>query len=255
MSLWKGHTALITGGASGLGAQCAKTLHAAGMKIALFDLDTEGGSAMAQALHGVFAPVDVADPQSVADGFAQVKDALGAPRVMINCAGIVRAGKTTSKGEPHDYESFNQTIQVNLMGTFNCATHAATHMAALDPIGKDDARGVIVNTASIAAYEGQVGQIAYSASKAAVAGMTLPMARDLAPLGIRVCALAPGLFKTPMVDGLPEDVQASLGAQVPYPPRLGDPSEFAGLVSHILENPMLNGEVIRIDGAIRMGAR
>ena len=174
---------------------------------------------------------------------------------MINCAGIGPAAKTVSRGEAHDPAVFEKVIRVNLMGTFNCASQAAALMAAGEGSSPDGERGVIVNTASVAAYDGQIGQVAYSASKGGIVGMTLPMARDLASHGIRVCTVAPGIFLTPLLAGLPDDVQKSLGLQVPFPSRLGDPAEFAAMVRHIVENTMLNGEVIRLDGAIRMAPR
>ena len=255
MEMWTGQTALVTGGASGLGAATAKALSAAGLKVALFDLNEEAGTALAADLGGIFHKVDVSDPDSVTDGLAAVRATMGAPRVLVNCAGIGPAMKTVSRGEPHDPAPFAKTIQVNLIGTFNCASQAAAGMVAADPMAPDGARGVIINTASVAAYDGQIGQVAYAASKGGVVGMTLPMARDLADKGVRVVTIAPGLFLTPLLESLPEDVQASLGAQVPFPSRLGDPSEYGKLVCHILDNPMLNGEVIRLDGAIRMAPR
>lgn len=255
MQDWAGHVAVVTGGASGLGAAAAAALHAHGMRVAVFDLNVAAGRAKAAALDGLFVPVDVSDPSSVADGFAQVASDLGSPRVVVNCAGIALAAKTVSRGDAHDPAMFQKTIGINLIGSFLCASEGAKYMVAADPIDADGARGVVINTASVAAYEGQVGQVAYAASKAGVAGMTLPMARDLADKGVRVCAIAPGLFMTPMLEGLPEDVQTSLGAQVPFPSRLGHTDEYAALVGHIVTNPMLNGEVIRLDGAIRMAPR
>ncbi|MDG1352727.1 MAG: SDR family NAD(P)-dependent oxidoreductase [Sulfitobacter sp.] len=255
LALWKGHVAIVTGGASGLGAATASALAQAGLKVALFDLGEEKGIAHAAALGGMFCRVDVADPASVKAGMDKVVAELGAPRIMVNCAGIGLAGKTVGRGEAHSFEMFDKTIRVNLIGSFNCASQAAAHMIAAEPLGPDGARGVIINTASVAAYDGQVGQIAYSASKGGIVGMTLPMARDLADKGIRVCTIAPGLFLTPLLDSLPEDVQRSLGAQVPFPSRLGAPAEYAKLACHIVDNPMLNGEVIRLDGAIRMAPR
>jgi NAD(P)-dependent dehydrogenase (short-subunit alcohol dehydrogenase family) len=252
---WAGHVAVVTGGASGLGAASAKALTAAGMKVALFDLNEEAGTAAASAQGGIFCKVDVSDPASVAAGLAKVKSDLGTPRVLVNCAGIGLAGKTTSRGEAHDFAMFDRTIRINLIGSFNCASQAATMMVGEDPMAPDGARGVIINTASVAAFDGQIGQVAYSASKGGIVGMTLPMARDLADKGVRVVSIAPGLFLTPMLEGLPEDVQKSLGQQVPFPSRLGKPAEYAKLVCHILDNPMLNGEVIRLDGAIRMAPR
>ncbi len=255
MQNWEGHAAIVTGGASGLGAASAATLAAAGMKVTLFDLNADLGEAHARTLGGAFAKVDVADPASVAAGLDKAEDAFGVPRVLVNCAGIGGAAKTVSRGAPHDPKLFEKTIRVNLMGTFNCASQTAARMVAADPVDKDGARGVIVSTASVAAYDGQVGQLAYAASKGGIVAMTLPMARDLADKGIRVCAIAPGLFLTPLLDELPEEVQASLGAQVPFPSRLGAPEEYAALVEQITRNSMLNGEVIRLDGAIRMAPR
>ena len=174
---------------------------------------------------------------------------------LVNCAGIGPAAKTVSRGEAHDPAVFDKTIRVNLIGTFNCASQVAARMVAAEPTAPDGARGVIINTASVAAYDGQIGQVAYAASKGGIVGMTLPMARDLADKGVRVCTIAPGLFLTPLLEGLPQDVQDSLGKQVPFPSRLGHPSEYAKLACHIVDNPMLNGEVIRLDGAIRMAPR
>lgn len=245
----------MTGGASGLGAATAERLAAGGMKVALFDLDDERGAAHAETIGGAFARVDVSDPNSVSDGLDSVAPQIGPLRVLVNCAGIAGAAKTVSRGEAHDPALFEKTIRVNLLGSFNCASQGAARMVALDPVDADGARGVVVNTASVAAYDGQIGQLAYAASKGGIVGMTLPMARDLADKGIRVCSVAPGLFLTPLLHGLPEDVQQSLGAQVPFPSRLGDPAEFANMVAHICDNPMLNGEVIRLDGAIRMAPR
>ncbi len=255
MELFGGGLAVVTGGASGLGAATAVGLAEAGMKVVIFDLNAEAGEAHAAKLGGVFQSVDVSDPQSVRTGFDAVCSGPETLRVLVNCAGIGPAAKTVSRGMAHDPATFEKTIRVNLMGSFNCASQAAERMVAADPVNSDGARGVIVNTASVAAYDGQIGQVAYAASKGGIVGMTLPMARDLADKGIRVCTIAPGLFLTPLLEGLPEEVQNSLGAQVPFPSRLGDPKEYAALVRHILDNPMLNGEVIRLDGAIRMAPR
>ncbi len=252
---WTGSTAIVTGGASGLGAATALKLSENGLRVAVFDLNGDAGQAIAEQTGGRFVSVDVSDPASVARGIEEVVSYLGVPRILVNCAGIGPAAKTVSRGEAHDFGLFEKTVRVNLMGSFNCASQAAARMAAAEPINSDGARGVIINTASVAAFDGQVGQVAYSASKGGIVGMTLPMARDLADKGIRVCTIAPGLFLTPLLEGLPEEVQASLGAQVPFPSRLGDPAEYAAMVSHIAENPMLNGEVIRLDGAIRMAPR
>lgn len=255
METWADCVAIVTGGASGLGHASAQALGAAGLRVALFDLNAEAGEATAKQIGGRFYRVDVSDADSVAAGMAAVVGEMGAPRVLVNCAGIGPAAKTVSRGAPHDAALFAKVIGINLIGSFNCAAQAAAHMVAADPMAPDGARGVIVNTASVAAYEGQIGQVAYAASKGGIAGMTLPMARDLADKGVRVCTIAPGLFLTPLLQGLPQDVQDSLGAQVPFPSRLGNPEEFGKLVCHILENPMLNGEVIRLDGAIRMAPR
>lgn len=247
--------AAISGGASGLGAATAKALAAQGAKVAILDRNTERGRPLADDLSGCFFDVDVTDPAQVGTALEGVRDKFGALHVMVNCAGIGIAAKTVSKGAPHDPALFSKVIAVNLMGSFNCASQAAALMLSSDPLNDDGERGVIINTASVAAYEGQVGQVAYAASKGGIVGMTLPMARDLAPNGVRVCSIAPGLFLTPMLQGLPEDVQTSLGQQVPFPARLGAPAEYAKLVCQIVENTMLNGEVIRLDGAIRMAPR
>ena len=255
MNITETTVALVSGGASGLGAAAATRLAKDGAKVVILDMNSRAGHDMATQLGGMFIETDVSDPTSVSDAIAQIRESHGALHIAVNCAGIAPAAKTVSKGAPHDPVTFVNTINVNLIGTFNVASQAAAFMSENDPIDDDGTRGVVINTASVAAFEGQVGQVAYAASKAGVAGMTLPMARDMASIGIRVCAIAPGLFKTPMLEGLPEEVQDSLGSQVPFPSRLGNPSEFAQLVCHIVENPMLNGEVIRLDGAIRMAPR
>jgi NAD(P)-dependent dehydrogenase (short-subunit alcohol dehydrogenase family) len=255
MEQWAGEAAIVTGGASGLGAATAKALVEAGLKVAIFDANGEAAEARAEELGCSAHRVDVTDAAQVSEAMAVVAADLGAPRVLVNCAGIGPAAKTVSKGAPHDPALFAKVIQVNLVGSFICASQAAAHMVGAEPMAPDGARGVIVNTASVAAYEGQIGQVAYAASKGGIAGMTLPMARDLADKGVRVCTIAPGLFLTPLLQGLPQEVQDSLGRQVPFPSRLGDPAEYGKLVCHILDNPMLNGEVIRLDGAIRMAPR
>lgn len=252
--IFEGDLAVVTGGASGLGAATVQALAGAGMRPVIFDLNEDQGRALAAEVGGLFCKVDVADPDSVAQGFAQIRSA-GTLRVLVNCAGIGPAAKTVSRGAAHDPSMFMRTVAINLGGTFNCAAQAAAIMAAQEPKGADQARGVIVNTASVAAFDGQIGQVAYAASKGGIVGMTLPMARDLADKGIRVCTIAPGLFLTPLLQGLPQEAQDSLGKQVPYPSRLGDPAEYAALALHIVSNPMLNGEVIRLDGAIRMAPR
>lgn len=247
--------AIVTGGASGLGAATAAQLAKNGLNVTLFDLNEEMGRSHAAKISGTFAKVDVSDPASVKAGIEMAVAAYGTPRVLVNCAGIGGAAKTVSRGEPHEYGLFDKTIRVNLIGSFNCASQVAAKMVAAEPLDVDGARGVIVNTASVAAYDGQIGQLAYAASKGGIVGMTLPMARDLADKGIRVCTVAPGLFLTPLLEELPLEVQHSLGAQVPFPSRLGAPAEYAEMVAHITQNPMLNGEVIRLDGAIRMAPR
>lgn len=255
MEQWADSTAIVTGGASGLGAATAEALKNAGLKVAIFDANTEAAQAKATELGCEAHHVDVTNAANVAAAMDAVTQSLGAPRVLVNCAGIGPASKTVSRGEPHDPALFSKVIEVNLIGSFICASQAAARMVGAEPMAPDGARGVIVNTASVAAYEGQIGQVAYAASKGGIVGMTLPMARDLADKGVRVCTIAPGLFLTPLLQGLPQDVQDSLGQQVPFPSRLGDPAEYGKLVCHILDNPMLNGEVIRLDGAIRMAPR
>ncbi|MDF0601348.1 SDR family NAD(P)-dependent oxidoreductase [Psychromarinibacter sp. C21-152] len=247
--------AVVTGGASGLGAATAEMLGGAGAHVTVFDMNEEAGAAKAQELGGAFCKVDVSDPESVAAGIAEVRAAGRGLQVLVNCAGIGPAAKTVSRGAAHDPALFAKAININLVGSFNCASQAAVLMSENDPVTEDGERGVIVHTASVAAYDGQIGQVAYSASKGGIVGMTLPMARDLSQFGIRVATIAPGIFLTPLLAGLPQEVQDSLGQQVPFPKRLGDVGEFAALARHILENPMLNGEVIRLDGAIRMAPK
>ncbi len=247
--------AVVSGGASGLGRAVAGALASAGAKVTVFDLNAETGEQAAAEIGGFYRNVDVADPESVAHGLAEVAGR-GLPlRIAVNCAGIAPAAKTVSRGAAHDPALFARVIAVNLQGSFNLASQAAALIATAPGLPPDGGRGVIVSTASVAAFEGQVGQLAYAASKGGIAAMTLPMARDLAPLGIRVLTVAPGIFRTPLLASLPDEVQESLGRQVPFPPRLGDPAEFAALVRHCIENDMLNGEVIRLDGAIRMAPR
>jgi NAD(P)-dependent dehydrogenase (short-subunit alcohol dehydrogenase family) len=245
-----GINALVAGGASGLGAAAARELNAAGAHVTIADLNEEAGAALAGELGGQFVKTDVTDPDSVQAAI----DAAGDIRVSVCSAGVAWAQKTAGSRGPHALEPFETVIRVNLIGTFNVLRLAATKMLANEPDANGE-RGVCVNTASIAAFDGQIGQIAYSASKGGVVGMTLPAARDLAQSGIRVCAIAPGLFDTPMMAGLPEEARQSLGASVPFPPRLGRPEEYAALARHIVENSMLNGEVIRLDGALRMAPR
>ncbi len=248
-----GVNALVAGGASGLGAATARELNAAGANVTIADLNEERGSALADEIGAAFVKTDVTDPAQVEAAVAQAAGEEGL-RVSVCCAGIGWAEKTAGRRGAHSYDPFETVIRVNLIGTFNVLRLASAAMLANEP-DADGERGVCVNTASIAAYDGQVGQIAYSASKGGIVGMTLPAARDLAGVGIRVCAIAPGLFDTPLLAGLPEDARASLGASVPFPARLGRPEEYAALARHIVENPMLNGEVIRLDGALRMAPR
>ncbi|WP_426193685.1 3-hydroxyacyl-CoA dehydrogenase [Massilia sp. DWR3-1-1] len=241
---------IITGGASGLGAASARMIAGAGGKVVLADVQVEAGTALAAELGGQFVRCDVT---SEADGMAVVAaaTALGTLRGLINCAGVAPAIKTVGKDGPHPLEAFQRAVNINLVGTFNMARLAADAMGKTAP-GESGERGVIINTASVAAYDGQIGQAAYASSKAAVVGLTLPMARDLARSGVRVMTIAPGIFETPMLMGMPEEVRDALGKMVPFPPRLGRPDEYAHLARTIIENTMLNGETIRLDGAIRM---
>lgn len=249
-----GVAAIVTGGASGLGAATAEMLASEGARVTLFDMNEEAGKAQAEKIGGAFIKVNVTDTANVVEAIAAAEAKHGVARVLVNCAGIATGAKTVGKeNAPHPMDQFRKTIEINLIGTYNVITHFAARLAAADPIGEE--RGVIINTASVAAFEGQVGQAAYSASKGGIVGMTLPIARDLAPLGIRVMGIAPGVFYTPMMAGLPQNVQDSLGKQVPFPSRLGQPSEYAQLAQSIIANPMLNGDVIRLDGAIRMPPR
>ena len=248
-------TAVITGGASGLGAAVATLLASKGVKVALLDMNAEAGEAKAAELGGVFCQTDVSDQKSVADALAKARAANGQERICVNCAGIAPAAKTVSRGAAHDLALFQKVINVNLIGTFNVSSQSALGMSGLEALNDDNERGVIINTASVAAFEGQIGQVAYGASKGGVAAMTLPMARDLSKSGIRVMSVAPGIFKTPMVAAFSQEVQDSLAANIPFPSRLGTPEEFAALVYHMIENSFLNGETVRLDGATRMQPR
>jgi NAD(P)-dependent dehydrogenase (short-subunit alcohol dehydrogenase family) len=251
-----GSVAVITGGASGLGRATAERLLAGGARVALLDLPRSTGVDVARAMgpSALFAPCDVTSAEEVTTALETAVARHGAVHVLINCAGIGAAEKAYGKRGPADLGVFARVIQVNLIGTFNCIRLAAAHMAKNQP-NEEGERGVVVNTASVAAFEGQMGQAAYSASKGGIVGMTLPIARDLAELGVRVCTIAPGLFDTPLLGSLPEPVRVSLGKQVPFPSRLGRPAEYGALAAHIVENTMLNGETIRLDGAIRMQPR
>ena len=248
--------AVVTGGASGLGRATAARLAGARARVAILDRPASPGADVAKSLGeaAIFTPADVTSADDVAAALEAARARLGAINVLVNCAGIGTAMKTLGKSGPAKLEEFTRVISVNLIGTFNCIRLAAVHMAQNAP-NADGERGVVINTASVAAFDGQIGQAAYSASKGGIVGMTLPIARDLAELGIRVCTIAPGLFDTPLLASLPEASRVSLGKQVPFPPRLGQPLEYAALAVHIMENVMLNGETIRLDGAIRMQPR
>ncbi|NKY26142.1 3-hydroxyacyl-CoA dehydrogenase [Nocardia gamkensis] len=246
--------AAVTGGASGLGLATVRELHGKGAKVVIVDLPSSSGEAVAKELGDgvVFAAADVTNEEQVTAALDAAQE-LGDLRIAVNCAGIGNAIKTVGKNGAFPLADFTKVINVNLVGTFNVIRLAAERIAETDPVGEE--RGVIINTASVAAFDGQIGQAAYSASKGGIVGLTLPVARDLAAIKIRVVTIAPGLFHTPLFATLPDEAIASLGAQVPHPSRLGDPAEYAALARHIVENPMLNGETIRLDGAIRMAPR
>jgi 3-hydroxyacyl-CoA dehydrogenase/3-hydroxy-2-methylbutyryl-CoA dehydrogenase len=252
----KGMVAVITGGSSGLGEATAREMAANGAKIAILDLPDSPGAKVAESLgaEAIFVAADVTAGDAVEQAIAKVVERFGAVHVLVNCAGIGRAQRTLTKEGPASLDVFNKVIQINLVGTFNAIRLAAVQMARNTP-NADGERGVIINTASVAAFEGQIGQAAYAASKGGVVGLTLPVARDLASTGIRVCTIAPGTFDTPMLAQLPEAARRALGAQIPFPSRLGKPEEYAKLARHIVENAMLNGETIRLDGALRMAPR
>ena len=253
--------AVVTGGASGLGEASARALAAAGAKVTIFDMNTQRGHEVAGEISGLFVHADVTSDESVAAGLEIARAAHGQERILINCAGIAIGEKTasidkrTGEARAHALESFQRTIAVNLIGTFNMISKCAAGMIVAEPVTTDGGRGVIINTASIAGTDGQIGQVAYTASKGGVIGMTLPVARDLMKDGVRCCTIMPGLFHTPMVAGLPDEVRAALAANVPFPARLGDPAEYAKLALAIVDNDMLNGECIRLDGALRMAPR
>ncbi len=252
-------SAIVTGGASGLGNGTARVLAEAGARVVVVDLHSSPGEEAAAELGGVFVPADVTDPGQV-QAAVDAAQRLAPLRVAVNCAGIATAGRTVGRDGPLGLDVFERTIRINLIGTFNVTRLAAAAMAGNAPVDSQSLpgvpataeRGVIVNTASVAAFDGQIGQAAYSASKGGVASMTLPLARDLSRLLVRVMTVAPGIMRTPMMAGMPQDVQRSLEQQIPHPSRMGTPAEYAALVRHIVENPLLNGEVIRLDGAIRM---
>ncbi len=249
-----GTSAIVTGGASGLGAGTARALAAAGAKVAIFDMNMDGANQVASEIGGVAIECDVSDAGSAEAAVAAARDAHGAAAICVNCAGIGTAHRIVGRDGPIDLEDYARVIRVNLIGTFNVLRLAAADMAGREP-NADGERGIIVNTASVAAYEGQIGQAAYSSSKGGIVGLTLPAAREFARSGIRVLAIAPGLFATPMLRGLPQDVQDNLAATLPFPSRFGTPEEYAKLVLHMVDNPILNGEVVRLDSGIRLAPR
>ena len=250
----QGQAAIVTGGASGLGAATARALAAAGAKVAVLDLNEQAAVQIATEIGGVAAPCDVAGTEDVKEALKAATSAHGPARILVNCAGIGPPKRIVGRDGPMPLAEFERVIRVNLIGTFNCLRLAGASMMALEALA-DGERGVIVSTSSVAAFEGQIGQAAYSASKGAVAALTMPAAREFAQFGIRVLAIAPGIFRTPMMHALPQEAQDSLGASVPFPKRLGEPGEFAELVLHMVRNRYLNGEVIRLDGALRMAPR
>lgn len=250
----QGLAAVVTGGASGLGGAVAARLAAAGARVAILDLNEALGEAHAAAIGGLFVKADVTDEAGIGHALETAEGVHGKARILVNCAGIGPPGKALSReGKALPLADFARIVNINLNGSFNVLSKFAERLHADEALGEE--RGVIINTASVAAFDGQIGQPAYAASKAGIVGMTLPLAREFARYGIRVMTIAPGIFLTPLLASLPQDVQDSLGQQVPFPSRLGQPDEFAQLVQSIVENPMLNGEVIRLDGAIRMAAR
>jgi NAD(P)-dependent dehydrogenase (short-subunit alcohol dehydrogenase family) len=244
-------SALVAGGGSGIGAAVARHLAGLGAKVAVLDVNIDGAKASAQAIGGIAIECDIASASSAEQAIGKARDAHGPARILVNCAGILSPGRILGKDGPLSLDIFRRVIEVNLIGAFNLLRLAAADMAKLEPLA-DGERGVVINTSSIAAYEGQIGQIAYATSKAGMAGMTLPAARDLARHGIRVLSVAPGLVATPMLTNLPQDMQDALAQSIPFPQRLAEPAEVARLVQHMIENVMLNGEVVRLDGALRM---
>ena len=250
----KGHAAVVTGGASGLGAATAEELARAGAKVACLDVNLDGARAVAERIGGCAVRCDVTDGEQAAAALAQARDQHGAARILINCAGVGPAKRIVGRDGPMPLADFERVIAINLIGTFNMMRLAAADMQNLSPL-VDEERGVIISAASVAAFEGQIGQAAYSASKGGVAALTMPAAREFAQFGIRVNAIAPGIFHTPMLMALPEEAKKSLAAAVPFPKLLGRPDQFASLARHIIENTYINGEVIRLDGALRMAPR
>ncbi|PSH64526.1 3-hydroxyacyl-CoA dehydrogenase [Phyllobacterium sophorae] len=250
----QGQTAIVTGGGSGLGAATARALAEKGAKVALFDINLEAAQKLADEIGGLALACNVSSAGDAEQAVSRVVDELGSPRVLVNCAGIANAGRIVGRDGPHDLELYRRVIEVNLIGSFNMLRLVSDVAAKLEPLETGE-RGVIISTASVAAFDGQIGQAAYASSKAGIAGLTLPAARELARFGIRVMAIAPGIFGTPMLLAMPQEVQDSLAASIPFPSRLGKPEEYAALALHIIENPMLNGETIRLDGAIRMAPK
>lgn len=251
----KNCAAIVTGGGSGLGAETARALAKAGAKVALFDVNLQNAEQLAKEINGVAIQCDVSNSDSAIAAIGKAKELHGAARICVNCAGIAPAKRIVGREGASPLEDFSKVVNINLIGTFNIMRLAAADMSQLEPLNEDGERGVIINTASVAAYEGQIGQAAYSASKGGVVAMTLPIARELARFGIRVMTIAPGIMGTPMMAAMPQEVQDSLAAAIPFPKRLGKASEYAQLALHIVENPLLNGSVIRLDGAIRMGEK
>ncbi|UGY09478.1 3-hydroxyacyl-CoA dehydrogenase [Phyllobacterium pellucidum] len=246
-----GQTAIITGAGSGLGAATARALAQKGARVAIIDINLEAAEKVAAEIGGIALACNVANAAEGEKAVARVADELGTPRILVNCAGIANAGRIVGRDGPHDLELYRRVIEVNLIGSFNMLRLVSDRAAKLEPLATGE-RGVVISTASVAAFDGQIGQAAYASSKAGIAGLTLPAARELARFGIRVMAIAPGIFGTPMLLAMPQEVQDSLAASIPFPSRLGKPEEYAALALHIIENPMLNGETIRLDGAIRM---
>lgn len=249
-----GQTAVVTGGASGLGEATARMLAAKGAKVAVLDLNEESGKKVAEDIGGVFASCNVADETSMKEALVAAKDAHGPARLLVNCAGIAGASRVVGRKGAHDLDMFTKIVTVNLIGTFNATRLFAEEASQLDPLD-DGERGAVVMTASVAAFDGQIGQAAYTASKGGIHSMTLPIAREFAAMGIRICTIAPGIILTPLMDTLPPEAQESLAAGVPFPARLGHADEYASLAMHIFENNYLNGETIRLDGALRMAAK
>ncbi|SDO81062.1 NAD(P)-dependent dehydrogenase, short-chain alcohol dehydrogenase family [Phyllobacterium sp. YR620] len=249
-----GQTAIVTGAGSGLGAATARALAQKGARVAIIDINLEAAEKVAAEIGGIALACNVANAAEGEMAVARVADELGTPRILVNCAGIANAGRIVGRDGPHDLELYRRVIEVNLIGSFNMLRLVSDRAAKLEPLATGE-RGVVISTASVAAFDGQIGQAAYASSKAGIAGLTLPAARELARFGIRVMAIAPGIFGTPMLLAMPQEVQDSLAASIPFPSRLGKPEEYAALALHIIENPMLNGETIRLDGAIRMAPK